>query len=104
MENNLNSYDTLSEGMEALKKQGFSQDFNLKSDAIECKTLDIELSPEEFEVCEFHRFEGASNPADNSILFAVESKDKSVKGLLVDAYGAYSNPLSQQMIDKLNVK
>jgi len=54
-------------------------------------------------VDEFHRFEGMSNPDDNSIVFAISSDD-GIKGTLVDAYGIYADSLTESMIKKLVIK
>jgi hypothetical protein len=63
----------------------------------------VQWEPENFVVDEYHRFEGMSNPDDNSIVFAISSSD-GVKGTLVDAYGMYSENLTEPMIKKLAVK
>jgi hypothetical protein len=42
-----------------------------------------------------------SNPDDNSILFAISSGN--LKGALVDAYGVYSENLTEGMIKKLRM-
>jgi hypothetical protein len=70
---------------------------------VECAALRLQLHPEDFTVDEFHRFEGMSNTDDNSIVYAISSKD-GVKGTLVDAYGMYSENLNEGMIKKLAVK
>jgi len=88
--------------MEALKKQGYTQDFNLHSDWLECIRLDLKLNPEEFHVDEIFRFEGMNDPDDSEVLFAISSTT-GVKGLLIDAYGAYSESLSPEMIKRLKV-
>jgi hypothetical protein len=43
-----------------------------------------------------------SNPDDSSILFAISISDGK-KGTLVDAYGAYAESITQEMMDKLNI-
>ena len=96
------NYETLSEAMQALKKRGYDQDFNLHHEWIECPRLDLKLKPEEFHVDEVHRFEGMNNPDDSDVLFAV-STNMGVRGLLTDAYGAYSDSMSSEMIKKLTV-
>ena len=96
------SYDTLSEALEDLKKRGYSEDFNLKPNCIEYSSNCLQIHPENFTVDEFYRFEGASNPDDNSIIYAISS-DTGTKGTLVDAYGMYSESLSTPMIKKLRV-
>ncbi|WP_103070177.1 phosphoribosylpyrophosphate synthetase [Aquimarina sediminis] len=94
------TYDTLTEALSDLDNRGFTIDFNMRSDSVYCKALDRTFRPEEFTVAEYHRFEGASDPGDQSIVYAIETTDGH-KGVLVDAYGIYSDPLSHDMIQKL---
>jgi len=96
----MKKYETLSEAITALRKQGYEHDFNLHSEWLECTSLNLQLKPVEFHVDEVHRFEGMSNPDDNAILFAIQSP-KGIKGLLVDAYGTYSASLSNDMLKQL---
>ncbi len=98
----MKSYSTLTEAMLSLKQKGYSQDFNLHPEWIECPGLDLRLRPEEFHVDEVHRFEGMSDPEDNDVLFAITST-KGVRGLLTDAYGMYSDSISPEMRTKLKV-
>jgi hypothetical protein len=99
----MKSYTTLSEAVNDLKKRGYTEDFNLQPHCLECTSLNVQVNPEHFVVDEYHRFEGMSNPDDNSIVFAISS-DEGVKGTLVDAYGMYSENLTAPMIKKLAVK
>lgn len=96
----MKDYDNLVEALADLKKRGFTNDFNLKPTCIHCPSLELEIHPEDFEVTEVYRFEGDSNPDDNSVLYAIESRDN-VKGVLIDAYGAYADSLSHEMATKL---
>ncbi len=98
----MTTYTTLTEAMKSLKAQGYSEDFNLHHEWIECPSLDMRLKPEEFHVDEVHRFEGMTSPDDSEILFAISSTS-GVKGLLVDAYGVYSESMSTEMIKKLRI-
>lgn len=95
-------FETLSEAMEDLKKRGYTYDFLLKYDVLECETLDLRLTASEFHVDEVHRFEGLNDPDDSSILFAVRSNN-GLKGLIVDAYGAYTDSLHADMIKRLTL-
>ena len=97
------SYDTLSEAMNALTKEGYTLDFNMKSDCIYCRAEELELSPKDFKIDRVFRFEGMTNPDDSSILFAISGINEPVKGTLVDAYGAYSDRLNADMIAKLQI-
>ena len=98
------SYSTLSEAISGLQQKGYTEDFNLASNCLECKGLDIRMTPEEFEVEELHRFEGDSNPDDSSIVYAISSTTFSVKGILVDAYGIYSEALTPELVQKLKYR
>ena len=98
-------FDSLSEALEDLKKRGYVYDFNMVSNGLQSDVDNevIHLSPNEFDIVEVHRFEGPSNPSDNSILYAIESKG-GLKGNLVSAYGVYADTLSAEMIQKLDTR
>lgn len=93
-------YETLVEAIQDLKAAGYDHDFNLREHCIECKALDLQLHPEQFEVKKVYRFEGMTNPADSSVLYAIESGD-GLKGLLVDAYGPYASSMTMELARKL---
>jgi len=60
------------------------------------------LNPDDFSISEFHRFEGPTDPADNSIVYGIESEKYHVKGVFVNGYGVYSDDLSEELLKKLN--
>jgi hypothetical protein len=96
------SYDTLTQAVQGLQQRGYTDDFNIVDGHLHCASLDLQLHPEHFQVHEFYRFEGPTDPGDESVVYAIES-DQGVKGLLVSAYGAYSEPLSEELMHKLNM-
>ena len=98
----MKSYDTLTEAITDLKARGFNLDFNLKETQIECTTTGTKLSPKDFEITEVYRFEGETDPGDELVLYAIESKE-GLKGTLMNAYGAYANTVSNELIGKLKV-
>lgn len=100
----MKDYGTLSQAINKLKlEEGYEHDFNLLDEKIELKTEKETFGVEEFEVDKVLRFEGMSNPDDNAILYAITTTNKR-KGVLVDAYGAYSGQISKEMLDKLDLK
>ena len=99
----MNTYPTVTEALNDLKKEGYVLDFNLKGDCIECTTPNIQLYPADFIIDKFYRFEGASNPDDSAIVYAISSKS-GLKGTLVDAYGVYADSLTTDMMEKLKIK
>ena len=99
---NMKTFTTLSETITALVTKGYSYDFNLHPDWIECAPLNVKFKPEEFHVDEVHRFEGMTNPDDSSVLYAISSTS-GIKGLLVDAYGVYADSISPAMLERLKI-
>lgn len=99
----MKNYRSLSDATNDLKQRGYNEDLNLKANCIECPSHNLQFHPEDFTIDEFYRFEGMSNPSDNSIVYAISSK-QGVKGVLVDAYGVYSESLNEAMIRKLKIQ
>lgn len=97
----MENFDTLSQAMEILKKQGYVEDFNLKQNCIECRQGQFKIFHDEFEIDMVFRFDVMTDPGDQSILYAISSEKYQLKGLLVNAYGIYSDPLTDEMIAKL---
>ena len=93
------AYDTVSQAVNGLKERGYTLDFNLKSNSLECEGQ--KFNAKDFEITEFHRFEGNSDPGDEAVVYAIESKN-GMKGVLVNAFGVYSESLSDDMMKKLN--
>lgn len=96
------TYDTLSQALNDLQNRGFSYDFNLLENCIECKAKQSLYNPAQFNVVEVYRFEGMTNPDDSSVLYAIETED-GLKGTLIDAYGAYAESLTPELVAKLNI-
>ena len=97
------SYDTVTDALKDLKFRGYTVDFNIAFDKIICSKNEICLNPGEFEIVEVYRFEGDSNPADEDVVYAVESKDGKVKGAMTSAYGMYADSISTELLQKLSI-
>lgn len=100
------SYDTVSEATNDLAKRGYTFDFSIATgeDCIVCNKHEINLSPEEFQIDEIYRFEGQSNPDDESIVFAISSDKFKIKGVVVNAFGMYAETMTASLIEKLSLK
>ena len=96
----MTSYDTLSEAVNGLKARGYALDFNLSENCLVCQGNKYDIN--DFEIVEFHRFEGNTDPADEAIVYAIESK-KGDKGVLVSGYGISAEGMSAEMAKKLQV-
>ncbi len=99
----MKSYDTVIEAVNDLKARGFNINFNLAFDKLICLEDNLCLNPNEFEIVEIHRFEGVTNPSDEDVVYAVESKDEKIKGVVTSAFGLYADPVSNEMIQKLSM-
>lgn len=97
----METYDTVTEAITDLKAKGYTTDFNLKSDALVCATTATVVHAKDFVVDAMYRFEGMTDPADETILYAISAASKNMKGLLINAYGIYSDELADEMMAKL---
>lgn len=95
---------TLSGTMTKLREEGYTEDFNLGFDRVHCRNEQLKLSPDDFQIDKFYRFEGESNPSDSAILYAISSNKHNVKGVLVNGYGIYSDALSDELVEKLKAQ
>jgi len=95
-------YNTLTETMDTLRKEGYTEDFNLRENYIESQSGKFQILHHEFEIDHFFRFEGETDPADESILYAVSSEKYNLKGVLVNAFGIYGDSLTDEMMKKLS--
>ncbi len=95
-------YGTLSQAINGLKNEGYTLDFNLEKEYLLCTNNTASLSPDDFEIDAVFRFEGDSNPDDESVVYAISSTKNKVKGLLVNAFGIYADGTSDVLIAKLH--
>lgn len=97
----METYDTLSKAINALKDQGYTLDFNLEKNGIICSKGIHKYTATEFEIDKSFRFDVNEDPSDQSVLYAISSHDQQVKGLLVNGYGVYSDDLANELLEKL---
>ncbi|MGZ4055229.1 MAG: phosphoribosylpyrophosphate synthetase [Bacteroidia bacterium] len=97
----MHDYSTVTEAVNDLTKRGYTNSFKFCSHGIECAQLSITLHPDHFEIVEVYRFDGMTDPADEAVVYAIESKDGTTKGILINGYGIYTDSLSDEMLKKL---
>lgn len=93
---------TVVETLNDLKAKGFTHDFNVHNNALHSSNGDISLSPKDFEIVKVYRFEGMSDPGDNAIIYAIDAPKHGIKGTFFNAYGTYSDEISEELLKKLN--
>ncbi len=84
MENN--KYVNLVEAVNGLKTRGYDINFEVTVNGKLKDPNDGINNADEVSICEYHRFEGMTDPEDASIIYAIETTDGK-KGILIDAYG-----------------
>ncbi len=81
---------SMSDCINKLTKAGYLDNFKVTEQGLHSSKEDRYFKPEEVQLINFFRFEGQSDPADNTILYQLETTE-GAKGMLVDAYGPYSD-------------
>ena len=97
----MTTYSTLSEAVNDLQRRGYTDDLVLAERCLVCDARSLSLDPVDFQIDEFHRFEGNSDPEDQSIVYAISSDKHGLKGILVNAYGPDASSMTQEMVRKL---
>jgi len=95
------SFGTVSETVNGLIKSGYTLDLNSQEECSVCHQTNIMLSPQEFTIDKVYRFEGASNPDDEAIVYAISSAKFDVKGVLVNGYGISDDAVASKLVEKL---
>jgi len=98
----MENYQTVTEALAGLKSRGFNLDFNLANGVLHSSSENIYLQPEDFTITELYRFEGMSDPGDNSVVYGIQSDKYHLKGVFVNGYGVYSDDISEELLKKLN--
>lgn len=87
----MRNYETLVDATNDLNKRGYTANLSLEGDTLDDKDQDIHMGADDFEINEFYRFEGESNPSDMSIVYAISSQKYNLKGVLINAFGTYAD-------------
>lgn len=97
------SYDTLSDCVNDLQRRGYDVDLEVNERGLCSRVREEPLDPALFTIDEYYRFEGTSDPADMSIVYAISSEELGLKGLIVNAFGTYASGVVNKMVSKLDV-
>jgi hypothetical protein len=79
-------FDTLSQGCNELGDLGYTEQFESTKKGIRAINANKYYSTDDVRVVNKFRFEGMSNPADNTLLIALKAND-GTRGTLVMSYG-----------------
>ena len=82
--------NTLTACVNKVVKDGYTDNLKVTAKGLYSTQKDKTYQPAEITIKDFYRFEGQSDPADNAIMYVIETPD-GVKGTLIDAYGTYAD-------------
>jgi hypothetical protein len=94
------SMNTLTERVNKEMKNGYTDNLKVTKQGLFSTARNKTYQPHEVRIIDFYRFEGESDPADNSIMYVIETTD-GVKGILIDAYGAYADETVNKFITEV---
>jgi len=100
---NPHNYKNLLEAVDGLRSRGFTYDFHFQDSCLHCDKISEKFAADDLMITEYYRFEGMSDPEDSSVIYALESKDGH-KGIIIDAYGAYSDEHISAFLSNVKVK
>ncbi|KYG75632.1 MULTISPECIES: hypothetical protein [Roseivirga] len=74
--------ETLSQVMATLNERGYKEQFELTEDGVNALASKQKFKPTDLKIIKKYRFDGMTNPGDESTLYSLESKG-GLKGTLV---------------------
>jgi hypothetical protein len=94
---------TLASAIDELTRRGFTESLAVVGNELRAAQTQKTFRPDEVVIREARRFEGVSDPDDMSVVYAIEAGG-GVRGILVDAYGVYSDPAVSAFLSKVPVR
>lgn len=82
-----NQFETLSETIDSLTKEGYTDTFRAEDESIKAVYSKASFRPDELKIIKSYRFDNMTNPDDEAEVFAIEAQN-GIKGTLVMSYSA----------------
>lgn len=98
----LKTYSGMTEAMEDLRSRGFTANFEFLDRTFRDLESGKTFTADQLTIVEHYRFEGASDPEDMSVVYAIESRD-GTRGIIADAFGTYANPDLGAFLNKVRL-
>lgn len=78
--------NTMTDCINRLTIAGYTENFRVTKSGLKSLSDEKIYEPSDIAITNFYRFEGHSDPSDNSIVYVIETNDGK-KGMLIDAFG-----------------
>ena len=95
--------ETVSEALRRLSAAGYADDYRADRDGLRSRDNGSLHRPEDFRVDEVVRFEGDSDPSDESAVFALASTTDGTKGTYTVAFGPLIDAGDADIVRRLGV-
>jgi len=96
--------ETLDVAITRLERAGYVDALRASADGFLAVRTGRIHPPETLIVDEIVRFEGESDPADEAVLFALRSRDQSMRATFVATYGPSADPVGGSLIKRLDTE
>jgi len=93
--------ETLSEALRRLTAAGYTDDYRADAEGLKSQSNGTVRPPDRFRVDEIVRFEGESDPSEESAVFALTSEGDGTKGTYTVAYGPMMDALDADVVRRL---
>ena len=90
--------ETLSEALRRLNAAGYTDGYRAEPPGLKSRSNGSVLAPDRFRVDEIVRFEGESDPSEESAVFALTSQADGTKGTYTVAYGPTMDALDADVV------
>ena len=103
-------YTSEREGIASLLSRGFIHKFSLRNNLLVCDKYIKSFDLGSVNILEIHGFEGAADPSDNVVAFAIEARygprnsGERYRGILTTTYKALPSPAIQSLIQNSHDK
>jgi hypothetical protein len=98
------STETVSEAVDRLSAAGYTDDFRAEPEGLRAVGTGCVHRPESLTIDEIVRFEGASDPDDEAIVFALRCEAHHIKGTYAVPYGINLPEIDAEMVQRLTAK
>jgi hypothetical protein len=93
--------ETVTDAVVLLEREGFSASLTLSDAGVQCDACGADHRDSELRIRRRYRFEGPTDPADESIVLGIEHPLCGARGILVSAYGPQAERQLLALLDHL---
>lgn len=104
MDMDMHKLETLTEALAQARADGYTCSYEADERGLVCQETGAGVGAADLQIVYHQRFEGPSSEDDKSVLYLVEKKDGSGKGVIIDAYGTYANDYLAEHLKQMPVE